>query len=779
MTTDLPELGSSTCREYLARLGVTRVSLDLAGLTALQSAHLRTQPFHNIFLLAGDGVDPGLPPVEAAVEGMLRGLGGTCHLLSPPFVALLRALGFDATLAAGSVGATGDHLVGVVRLGEGVFLCDVGNGHPYVRPFRLSREEECQEAFGWSFIFGPDRGRDDASYCLRRRLPDGKWRTVYTLDPRPVDYSSFANIIRAHHTRVGYGPFMTGLRAVRMTSEVLLTLRDHQLERFHRTGRVGGMRLVEGERAFGRVLDECFGLGELPWRRALEVLRGRNPQMWARSVEIEDEPLRVLVTLGLTDRPGGLDRISAGLARACSHAGWASERVGVLVVNNGTNEGALAREVEAVRTRGVGAVVAPAPVIERWHRRLHESGLVADPLGSSIVSIGTCRALQVAAVWEHFTSSEGLGPVPRGRSVAVWMLDDDLEFAHLEAREGGLSLVTADDLLLRAAALRRAHPEASVLVGGTTGCPPVPGFAFVASQAVDLVRHVAEAARSSPTGIYRPVRRDRTVPDYYYDHSDEGAAHQGHGFDWEGTDAGEMDVRGALLAHLEAIQGIAWGMPATRLLVHDPGREPVSTIARGGNALFFDPDALFVAPLLAMRGADGIVTRRADTVWAELMAGEPCASVKAAPLPLHHVRRAGDHSAPSLVGPSTSSLCRFVAAQSRGTVLARLMRGRRLGESTSAAALLEERASRLRRSVEIVRRESDALRRQESARSTWWSRDEEVRAAMLRALAVLDRAAVLLAEVPALDETGEVAADLEACADAAPHAVTRWRALWT
>src|SRR4051812_30985701 len=118
-------LGPATLAAYLARLGVERPErLDLATLTALQAAHLRAVPFHNLALLATAGRHPGLPPVSAAIEGALRGRGGTCHVLSPPFVVLLRTLGFDAHLAAASVGAPGDHLVVIVHIGGRRWLCD-------------------------------------------------------------------------------------------------------------------------------------------------------------------------------------------------------------------------------------------------------------------------------------------------------------------------------------------------------------------------------------------------------------------------------------------------------------------------------------------------------------------------------------------------------------------------------------------------------------------------------------------------------------------------------
>jgi N-hydroxyarylamine O-acetyltransferase len=376
MTSDLPALSAATRRAYLERLGVTAPRIDLVGLCELQAAHLRALPFHNLQLLAADGADPDPPSIAVAVEGVLRGLGGTCHLLTPPFMTLLRALGFDAWLAAATVGVAGDHLVGVVRAGGALHLCDVGNGHPYLRPFSLGEEADTASAYGWTFMLEP-WSADGATHRLRRRLPDGAWKTVYTVDPRPVEHSSFAAIIRGHHTRAGFGPFLTGLRAVRVGANTLWTLRDQMLERFHVSGRIYGRREIADDAAIGRVLTHCFGLAELPWAAALEVWRRRARPAVATP---EEPPLRVLFAVGVTDRPGGLRRLGSGLLRARSRARWAEDSVGVLAVDNGCAPGSLAEEAAALRAEG-----CPRGSYRTRSRRAGRPG--CSPRGSSRTSL--------------------------------------------------------------------------------------------------------------------------------------------------------------------------------------------------------------------------------------------------------------------------------------------------------------------------------------------------------------------------------------------------------
>lgn len=782
MTKDLPLLSSATCRAYCERLGLAAPRVDLAGLTALQAAHLRALPFHNLQLLAGDGADPGPPAIEAAVDGALQGVGGTCHLLTPPFVALLRSLGFDAWLAAASVGAPGDHIVGVVRMEERLYLCDVGNGHPYLRPLALGDEGDEWKAFGWSFVLErhPSAG---GTHRLRRRLPDGAWKTVYSVDSRSVDHASFAAIVRAHHTRVGYGPFLTGLRAVRIAADVMLTLRDDMLERHHASGRWVGRRRIGDASAFERVLDRCFGLSRSPCTAALAVWRRRSREA-SVSAAVQapgDQQLRVLCTVGVTDRPGALRRLGAGLLRAWSRAGLPAGAVGLLALDNGCAPGSLMAEAEALRTEGLPTRVVPTDVAARWHARLYTDRLVADPPGTTRCAIATIRALQVAAVWEHLGGApwaEGLPGVSENGALAVWMVDDDLELARLERGPGGLTLRPVDDILLEMCRLRRHYPDVSVVVGGTVGCPPVPGFQVLASQLVDLADHLAKAATSDPAAPYRPVVPPRDRSDYYYDHSDAGPAYEVGPFPWEPIDGGERTVRAALLEHVRAAQGLESGAACTRLLVHTPAMPIAPTTARGGNALFLDLDALFAVPTPALRCADGVVTRRGDTVWAELMAEGSHGVVVQAPLPLLHRRRSGDHNAPLADAErDPGAMRRFAAAQLRGITVARLVAARRRGELATGSAILAERAARVRGSLAAAVAASQEIATWAAMPTAWWHDDTELRAALYEAVAVVSGVLAACAELGA-DEPAEVAAELERFAAELPRAVARWQELW-
>jgi arylamine N-acetyltransferase len=106
-------------------------------------------PFHNLLLLANDGRPWGLQALHEVVDEAIAGVGGNCDRTTPPFTALLQAVGFDARLAAATVREPGDHFVSIVHVDGERFLCDVGNGHPYLRPWDLDGPVQEQSFQGW------------------------------------------------------------------------------------------------------------------------------------------------------------------------------------------------------------------------------------------------------------------------------------------------------------------------------------------------------------------------------------------------------------------------------------------------------------------------------------------------------------------------------------------------------------------------------------------------------------------------------------------------------
>lgn len=120
---------------------------------------------------------------QDSLNSILANQGGPCHVQTVGFLSLLRGLGFHAHLVAATINAPNDHLV--IRVNQS-YLCDVGNGHPYRRPFPLDKAYE-QAWMGWRFRTKPENGQ----LCLQRWLR--RWKTVYWADLSPCHFDDFAS----------------------------------------------------------------------------------------------------------------------------------------------------------------------------------------------------------------------------------------------------------------------------------------------------------------------------------------------------------------------------------------------------------------------------------------------------------------------------------------------------------------------------------------------------------------------------------------------------------
>lgn len=254
------------------QIGETRdAPADRARLAALQRAWLFAQPFHNLDLLAG--ARHGAPPLDrdAAVLRCLARLGGPCHVQSWGFLSLLREAGFDARLCGATISQPDDHLLVHVTLGDTQYLCDVGNGQPYLEPFPLDHVHE-QEHLGWIMRTVPE----DGQLALARRSPDlPAWRLIYRARPDARRWEDFANSIERHHREPGFGPFLSGLRVVRIGATSMITVRDAQVTVYRADG-FEQHRLDDA--ALIRFIADDLGLAALPvdeavrtWRAAVEA----------------------------------------------------------------------------------------------------------------------------------------------------------------------------------------------------------------------------------------------------------------------------------------------------------------------------------------------------------------------------------------------------------------------------------------------------------------------------------------------------------------------------
>ncbi|MDT8911167.1 arylamine N-acetyltransferase [Amycolatopsis sp. PS_44_ISF1] len=209
---------------YLARLDLTRpVAADLAALRVLQARHLERVPFENLSVHLGE-------PIELTEEALFdkivnRRRGGFCYELNGLFTALLRELGYDATLRGaqvfgqdGTPGPPLDHAAIVVELDE-PWLVDVGFGRFSRAPLRLCAVAPQEDRDGQFLIL-------DAPYGDIDVLCDGK--AVYRLEHRPRPLADFEPMAWWQSTSPS-SHFTRSLTCSRPTSQGRVTLSGDRL----------------------------------------------------------------------------------------------------------------------------------------------------------------------------------------------------------------------------------------------------------------------------------------------------------------------------------------------------------------------------------------------------------------------------------------------------------------------------------------------------------------------------------------------------------------------
>jgi N-hydroxyarylamine O-acetyltransferase len=209
---------------YLDRLGVEwPAAADLATLRHLQERHVATVAFENLSVHLGE-------PVELAEEALFakiveRRRGGFCYELNGLFAALLRELGYDASLHAaqvfrpdGSLGPPLDHAAIVVELDE-PWLVDVGFGRFSRHPLRLSGVDAQSDPDGEFLLLDAPHGDVDV-------VLDGK--PQYRLERRPRPLSDFVPMAW-WQTTSPESHFTKSLTCSRPTSQGRVTLSGNRL----------------------------------------------------------------------------------------------------------------------------------------------------------------------------------------------------------------------------------------------------------------------------------------------------------------------------------------------------------------------------------------------------------------------------------------------------------------------------------------------------------------------------------------------------------------------
>lgn len=673
------------------------VMLDRMGLSSdatlcdLQWGFLTNVSIHNVDLLS----NTSRLTVEECINRVVSGCGGCSLVCATAFLAMLRGLGIKAWLGSAK-GSSCQHAVVLAREGDGLVVCDVGHGHPYICPFPLDGRMNFDH-LGWSF-----RTEGDGTLMsLNWRVPGGQLTSEYSVRAVPNSFEDFEEI-------TGWSPndslshvWVHQVRAVLIREDVVISLQNGQLVRYSAAGAT--CRRISGPEALQRVLHRVFDITE----SSSDVRQEFRPADRITASPGSEMHPEIVVSLATTDRTANLRALMKSIS-----AEWSKSK--------GGREGQLLR-----------MVVLENSEIEA-HRRQNrgESKAFTDQLdviwvddGEYGRSIAKARQRQTKALAEIYQLGEGFD--------IAWMIDDDVEFAQLWLDEEEiLRRTTRIRYFDRIRQLYRAHPEASVLVGKVCGDPPIRPEAVLATQLLDTVVSLEHFCALEPDAIYQqhvPSQSEKfKIPDYYYDHTRAGCEHLSRAFLWLGRVAG-ASVREEAVRFLGEAGSFGWGRtPLRPLLVSFDGQKgPERTfLRRGGNTLFFDVDALFrhSYPSLALEDA---VTRRSDMVGATLLSEDSGTWVADSPLPLVHRRRRPMDTNRLAVPQRRSQVLRSMCGEFFGVLVARCV----MDSDCNSVERLEELATgRRERIIQSLKLAAGRARRLlatiSMAEETWMGRDE-------------------------------------------------------
>ena len=245
---------------YLRRINYTgSTALTAETLRDLQVAHLKTVPFENLSIHAGE-------PIVLEGEALFKKIveqrrGGFCYECNGSFAGLLRALGFQVEMLAagvadreGGFGPVFDHMALSVTLAER-WLVDVGFGDSFLEPLLLdSREEQTQGTQSFRI------DADNDNLILLRRNDGEDWQPQYRFTLQSFGFPDYEEMCRFHQTSPE-SHFTQNVICSRVTEDGRITLSgDMRLVTTAGPQRTRHEQLLGSREEYDRVLQDRFGI---------------------------------------------------------------------------------------------------------------------------------------------------------------------------------------------------------------------------------------------------------------------------------------------------------------------------------------------------------------------------------------------------------------------------------------------------------------------------------------------------------------------------------------
>jgi N-hydroxyarylamine O-acetyltransferase len=235
------------------------VKTDLETLRQIHFHHATRIPFENIDIQLGIPIALNLPALEEKMVRRRR--GGYCFEQNHLFQAALREIGFDVTACEARVRmainfvAPRTHMLLVVKLSQGAFLCDVGfGGEGLFYPVPMNGESNQQ--FLWSY-----RVREEGRLRVLQSQHQGAWTDLYAFDPagcEPIDFE-VANWFTSTYPQSRFVLTLTAQLPL-PEARYILRNRTYVIDR----GEQQDTRELQNKVELLQILDRVFGLSFPP-----------------------------------------------------------------------------------------------------------------------------------------------------------------------------------------------------------------------------------------------------------------------------------------------------------------------------------------------------------------------------------------------------------------------------------------------------------------------------------------------------------------------------------
>jgi N-hydroxyarylamine O-acetyltransferase len=180
--------------------GTPTVSVDT--LFGLHQGHALTIPFENLDVM--HGVPIHLNPERFYDKIVGKNRGGLCYEMNGLFKLVLDNIGFDSWFIscqvyfqpAGAFGPDRGHVAILTRIGEELYLADVGFGSGFLQPLKVDfSAPQIQQGTYYRFVSLPE------GPIRLERSPDGQdYGTMYAFSQASRALSDFADMCLYHQT---------------------------------------------------------------------------------------------------------------------------------------------------------------------------------------------------------------------------------------------------------------------------------------------------------------------------------------------------------------------------------------------------------------------------------------------------------------------------------------------------------------------------------------------------------------------------------------------------